>query len=123
MAFVQSEMSILEKINEMNKGAEHEEEKNVKDFDFCSSNPLRFSRRPPPATTLASCYPSQKLGYSFLKRLSKSWQLTKIFQTQLRKSPKTTTKTTMSTSLVHSGAVVEAAAAHAEFYSLFVLNF
>ena len=30
---------------------------------------------------------------SFLKRLSKSWQLTKIFQTQLRKSPKTTTTT------------------------------
>ena len=62
---------------------------------------------------------------SFLKRLSKSWQLTKIFQTQLRKSPKTTTKTTMSTSLVHSGAAMArrwrgdgVAAAQAEFDSL-----
>ena len=64
--------------------------------------------QPPPSSSLSRSLFLLRWSFlsSFLKRLSKSWQLTKIFQTQLRKSPKTTTKTTMSTSLVHSGAAM-----------------
>ena len=70
-------------------------EKNVKDFDFCS-NPFLSCAAAFLVVVVSGLFLLRwSFLSSFLKRLSKSWQLTKIFQTQLRKSPKTTMSTSM----------------------------
>ena len=82
--------------------------------------------QPPPSSSLSRSLFLLRWSFlsSFLKRLSKSWQLTKIFQTQLRKSPKTTKTTTMSTSIVRSSGVGCATWRMLNStHSIFVLNF